>query len=63
MKVKVDADLCIGSASCEEICPNVFKVLGGTSEVQADPVPAEEEGNVADAVEACPMDAIEVSNE
>ncbi len=43
MKVKVDEDVCIGSMSCENSCPEVFKVVGGISRVQVDVVPADAE--------------------
>ena len=58
MRAHVDENACIGSANCEGICPKVFKVIGGVSTVQADPVPPEEERRVKTAVDACPVAAI-----
>lgn len=50
MKAKVDQDACIGSGNCEATCPNVFKVVDGKSHVQVDPVPADGEDCVGQAV-------------
>lgn len=61
MKVKVDEDICVGTGNCEETCPNVFKVVDGTSRVQVDTVPEEEEGRVQEAVDGCPMGAISIA--
>lgn len=58
MKAVVDESLCIGSGNCEDVCPAVFKVVDGLSQVQVDEVPKDEETNVKDAVEGCPTGAI-----
>lgn len=63
MKVEVDEDLCIGSMSCETTCPEVFKVVGGISRVQVDEVPPEVEDRCREAVENCPVAAIEIVEE
>lgn len=60
MKALVNGDLCIGSGNCEETCPAVFKVVDGTSQVQVDVVPADEEKKVKQAVDGCPTGAISV---
>ncbi len=61
MRATVDHDLCIGDAICESICPQVFE-LGddGLSYVIADPYPADLQGEVEEAVESCPTDAIAI---
>ena len=59
MKVRVDESLCIGSGTCEDICPKVFKVVDGRSIVQVDQVPSEDAADAQSAVESCPMTAIE----
>jgi ferredoxin len=56
----VDENVCIGSGNCEDVCPRVFKVIGGVSKVQADPVPPEEEDRAREAVDGCPVSAISV---
>ena len=58
MRAHVDKSACIGSGNCESTCPKVFKVIGGVSTVQVDPVPPEEERRVEAAVDACPVAAI-----
>ncbi len=60
MRARVDEALCIGSSACQDICPDVFQVVGGISEVRVDPVPPELEEQVRQAAAACPMDAISV---
>ena len=60
MKALVDEDICIGSGNCEDTCPAVFQVLDGVSKVQMDKVPQEEEDNVRDAVDGCPVSAITI---
>jgi ferredoxin len=58
MRARVDKDSCIGSGNCEATCPNIFKVSGGKSTVQINPVPEEEEDCFRDAVDGCPVGAI-----
>lgn len=60
MKTKVDTSLCAGTGMCEEICPQVFKVVDGISQVQVDEVPAEAEATCREAVESCPTAAISI---
>ncbi|MFO7739276.1 MAG: ferredoxin [Desulfatiglandaceae bacterium] len=61
MRVKVDEDLCIGSGNCEGTCPKLFKVVDGLSQVQADPLPKEEEDCAQEAVNGCPVGAISIT--
>ena len=63
MRVKVDEDLCIGSMSCENTCPEVFKVLGGISRVQVDVVPEGLQGKCRQAAGDCPVGAIELTED
>ncbi len=58
MKFMVDPDLCIGCGACEDTCPEVFKLVDGTSTVILDPVPAEYQSACEDAEFACPATAI-----
>jgi ferredoxin len=59
MKVTVDADVCVGTGSCEALCPEVFELTDeGISKVKVDEVPSEHEGAVREAMDACPVDAI-----
>ena len=59
MKVRVDPDVCVGTGSCEAICPEVFEVGDdGISVAKASPVPKEHEKAVREAIENCPVEAI-----
>jgi ferredoxin len=59
MKVRVDPDVCVGTGSCEAICPQVFEVGDeGVSIVKVNVVPPEHEAAVRKAIENCPVDAI-----
>ncbi len=61
MKVKVDEDLCLGCGICEGLAPEVFSLANEPfAEVLLDPVPAEFEEAVREAVEECPEEAISI---
>lgn len=60
MKANINADQCIGDGICVDTCPEVFEMRDdGLAYVIADPVPADVEDKVKEAVEACPTVAIE----
>ncbi len=59
MKVSVDVDRCRGFGVCVSMCPEVFTLTEwGYSEAVAEDVPADLEGAVSEAVQACPERAI-----
>lgn len=60
MKAKVEESLCCGCGPCEEICPDVFKIIDGISVVQIDVVPPELEDSCREAMENCPTNAITI---
>jgi ferredoxin len=60
MKAQVNADLCTGCGPCEEICPEVFKIEDGVSQVLVGTVPADIEDSCREAMEQCPTDAISI---
>jgi ferredoxin len=60
MKAMVDPDLCTACGACIDICPEVFQMGEEVAEVQADPVPADQEATAREACEACPVDAISI---
>ncbi|HQO77686.1 MAG TPA: ferredoxin [Thermodesulfobacteriota bacterium] len=61
MHVTVDEELCTGFGHCEDLCPEVFKVVAGKAVVLADPVPADAEKRVYRAVEMCPRQALSLT--
>ena len=64
MKVRVDTDVCVGSGSCESLCPAVYDVGDdGVAVVKGDQVPADQEDACREAVESCPAGAIEIVEE
>ncbi|HPX94123.1 MAG TPA: ferredoxin [Candidatus Moranbacteria bacterium] len=56
-KPVVNKELCIGCGTCESLCPNVFQIKDGKSEVIS-----EECGdcNCQEVAESCPVNAISV---
>jgi len=62
MKVKVDADLCIGCGLCTETCPDVFEMDEdqGVAKVKVEEVPEDAQDCVRQAAEDCPGDAIQI---
>ena len=58
MKVRVDADLCIGCGLCESACPEAFKMDGDKAVVIGAAVPAAVETACKKAAEECPVTAI-----
>jgi ferredoxin len=58
-KPVVDVDLCEGCASCEEICPEVFKV-GDDGKVQVIGPDKCDTCNCQEAADICPTQAITI---
>jgi ferredoxin len=57
-KVHIDEDECIGCGSCEEICPEVFK-LDEETDIALVIKPEEgPEGLIEEAMETCPVECI-----
>lgn len=61
MKATVDPDLCIGCAVCEQICAAVFEMDGAVAVAKTDPVPPDAEDYCEAAADACPVDAIVIT--
>jgi ferredoxin len=60
MKAIVDHDTCIGCGMCENLCPEVFKLVEGKSTVIQKPVAEKNKKCANEAVESCPVSAISV---
>ena len=52
---------CIGCGLCASICPAVFTLTDEGVAAARDEIFPEQEGQVQEAAESCPVDAIEVS--
>jgi ferredoxin len=62
MRVKVDADKCVGSGLCVDICPEVFTLNGDAAIVKFESVPPRYEDACREASELCPTAAISVED-
>ena len=60
-KVTVDQELCIGCEICADLCPEVFEIQDGKSCVIGPDKCAT--CNCDEAVESCPVGAIELEEE
>ena len=58
-QVKLDQDKCIGCGACVAIAPENFDFDGGLSKLVGEEVTA----NTVEAMEACPVSAIEVETD
>jgi ferredoxin len=58
MKIHINKDLCVGTGTCVEICPEIFTVNGNAITAKIDIVPDSLADICRDAAEACPSCAI-----
>jgi len=60
-KPKVNQDICIGCGTCEALCPEMFKVENGKSQVIGED--CEKAGcDCNEAVTSCPVSAISIES-
>lgn len=57
MKVKVDAEACIGCEVCADICPQVFEMKDDKA-VVVDGANCDDAGCCQEAADSCPTEAI-----
>jgi ferredoxin len=58
MKVRVDADICVGCETCIDICPEIFEMSDNIAITKMDTVPADLQDSCREAADICPVDAI-----
>ena len=61
MKVKIDADACIGCGLCVTTCPEVYRMEDDKAVVFVAIVPKEAGENCKKGADECPVTAITVS--
>jgi ferredoxin len=57
-KVYLDEEECIGCGTCEEICPEVFKLNEKTDKAEVINPTGAPEAKIEEAIEACPVECI-----
>lgn len=62
MKIKVDEEKCIGCGTCVVIAPKSFKLTDDGKAEVIEP-PGDDEATIKEAVDSCPVDAIELANQ
>lgn len=61
MKAAIDRDGCISCGLCTEICPKAFRMADdGIAEVYVDTIATEDEADVVEACDNCPVSVISV---
>ncbi len=57
-KILIDEEECIGCGTCEEICPEVFKLNEKTDKAEVIAQEGTPEDQIEEAIEACPVECI-----
>jgi ferredoxin len=60
MKVKVDKNKCLGCGLCVSICPLIFELKNGKSQIIEKANLEKSKEGVKEATENCPVQAIEI---
>ena len=60
MRVVVDEEICIGCGLCAETCSDVFEMNDDKVRVEVDEVPEDVTESCKEAVENCPVEAIQI---
>jgi ferredoxin len=66
-KMKVNSDACIGCGVCQALSPDVFEInddgLAVAKDVDLNKLDTETKKSAMDALESCPVGAIEIKKE
>ena len=58
-RVYIDEEECIGCGSCEDICPDVFKLNEDTEKAEVITPEGPPEDLVNEAIDSCPVECIQ----
>lgn len=58
MEIEIDQKLCIGCGTCEAVCPKVFEVIDGHSQLKKNAKLKPNQDCIEEAIKSCPVDAI-----
>lgn len=61
MKIKIDKEKCIGCGTCVALASKSFK-LGDDGKAQPLEPPGDDEETIKEAIDSCPVDAIELAD-
>lgn len=62
MTVQIDEDECIGCGTCEEICPEVFKLNTDTEKAEVIMEEGGEQDLIEEAIDSCPVSCISMDD-
>ena len=57
-RVYIDEEECIGCGTCEEICPDVFKLNDATEKAEVIESEGSPENLIEEAIESCPVECM-----
>lgn len=57
-RVHLDEDECIGCGTCEELCPEVFRLNEDTQKAEIIKAEGGPENQIEEAIESCPVSCI-----
>jgi ferredoxin len=57
--IKVNKEKCIGCGICQNLCPEVFEIIEGKSQIKEEADLEKNKECIKQAIRSCPMEAIE----